>query len=290
MEVPKLVIPKIISLKNHATLNERWLHDRLSENPTLLGLGDLEVRDSERRQPGGGRLDLLLQDVETATRYVVEIQLGAMDESHIIRTIDYWDIERRRYRQYDHVAVIVAEDVTSRFLNVVSLLNGPVPLIVIQIKGVEVDGAFTLIATRVVGRTRLGTEEEDEGETTDRGYWEQKASNESLQIMDQFFVLIGEVQSGITPKYNKPYVGLATNGIARNFLTFRPRRAFVLTNFKIEQEEELTTRLDETGLDIVSYDTKWGNYRIRVRGNDIENHRDVFKELIGKARDAFQAR
>ena len=31
-----------------------------------------------------------------------------MDESHIIRTIEYWDIERRRYPQYEHVAVIVA--------------------------------------------------------------------------------------------------------------------------------------------------------------------------------------
>ena len=67
-----------------------------------------------------------------------------MDESHIIRTIEYWDIERRRYPQYDHIAVIVAEDVTSRFLNVISLFNGSIPLMAIQIKGIEVNGAFTL--------------------------------------------------------------------------------------------------------------------------------------------------
>ena len=60
------------------------------------------------------------------TRYEVEIQLGPTDESHIIRTIEYWEIERRRYPQYEHVAVIVAEDVTSRFLNVINLLNGSV--------------------------------------------------------------------------------------------------------------------------------------------------------------------
>ena len=87
-----------------------------------MGLGDLEVRSNERRQPSGGRLDLLLQDVDTSARYEVEIQLGSLDESHIIRTIEYWDIERRRYPQYEHIAVIVAEDVTSRFLNVISLL------------------------------------------------------------------------------------------------------------------------------------------------------------------------
>ena len=56
----------------------------------------LEVRDSERRQPSGGRLDLLLTDVENRVRYEVEIQLGPLDESHIIRTIEYWAIERRR--------------------------------------------------------------------------------------------------------------------------------------------------------------------------------------------------
>ena len=134
-------MPKYVSLKNHPTIDERWLQERLDEKPELLGLGDVVVRDLERRQPSGARLDLLLEEIEQGTRYEVEIQLGAMDESHIIRTIEYWDIERRRYPQYEHVAVIVAEDVTSRFLNVISLLNGQIPLIAIQIKGVEVGGA-----------------------------------------------------------------------------------------------------------------------------------------------------
>ena len=48
---------------------------------------------------------------KSLTRYEVEIQLGATDESHLIRTIEYWDIERRCYPQYEHVAVIAAEDV-----------------------------------------------------------------------------------------------------------------------------------------------------------------------------------
>jgi hypothetical protein len=32
--------------------------------------------------------------------------LGATDESHIIRCIEYWDIERRRYPAYEHCAVL----------------------------------------------------------------------------------------------------------------------------------------------------------------------------------------
>lgn len=103
MTLPELVPHKIISLKNHPALDERWLHERLKENPSLLGLGDLDVRDSERRQPSGGRLDLLLQDIENLKRYEVEIQLGAMDESHIIRAIEYWDAAHTHivYRNQD---------------------------------------------------------------------------------------------------------------------------------------------------------------------------------------------
>lgn len=116
-----------ISLRSSDKFNERWVQDRIVDDPSILGLGDLVVKDKERIQVKAGRLDLLLQDPETLKRYEVEIQLGATDESHIVRTIEYWDIERKRYPQYEHVAVIVAEDITSRFLNVIQLFIGAVP-------------------------------------------------------------------------------------------------------------------------------------------------------------------
>ena len=213
-----------------------------------------------------------------------------MDESHIIRTIEYWDDERVRYSQYDHIAVIVAEDVTSRFLNVITLLNRTIPLIAIQIKGVEVNGAFTLIATRVVDLTTRGTEEEDEGETVDRAYWERKASKGSLQIMDRLVELINKVQPELSPNYKKHHIGLASGGVARNFVTFSPRKAFVLTGFRIPQDEELTSWLDETGLNIAAYDTRSRYYRMHVRQSDVDDHEDDFIKLIGKAHDAYSVR
>ena len=125
-------------LKGHAELNEKWVQEIIADDPTILGLGDLILRDKERTQPHAGRLDLLLQDADTNRRYTVEVQLGRTDESHIIRTIEYWDIERKRYPQYDHCAVIVAEDVTSRFLNILGLFNGAIPLIAIQMSAVRI--------------------------------------------------------------------------------------------------------------------------------------------------------
>ena len=194
----------LISLKDSTELSERWLQGVLKADPSLLGLGDLTVRDVERRQPGAGRLDLLLADPESAARYEVEIQLGATDETHIIRTIEYWDLERRRYPQYEHVAVLVAEDVTSRFLNVINLFNGFIPIVAIQLQALKVEGALTLVATRVVDQMSLATEEEDEDTSVDRGYWEKgRGSTTSLQILDALMELIRTVEPDLQPNFTK---------------------------------------------------------------------------------------
>jgi len=90
-----LIQPEKVSLKDHKILTESWLQDVIAENPEIIGLGDLVLKDKERKQPRAGRLDILLQDSEINKRYELEIQLGKTDESHIIRTIEYWDIERK---------------------------------------------------------------------------------------------------------------------------------------------------------------------------------------------------
>ena len=89
----KVIQPKKVSIKDDPILSEAWLQEVIANDPSVLGLGDLVLQDRERMQPKAGRLDLLLQDQDTNKRYEVEIQLGKTDESHIIRTIEYWDIE-----------------------------------------------------------------------------------------------------------------------------------------------------------------------------------------------------
>ena len=284
---------KHISLKNHPSITERWLHDYLIADSSLLGLGDLDVRGSERRQPSGGRLDLLLSDPEARIRYEVEIQLGAMDESHIIRTIEYWDIERRRYPQYEHVAVLVAEDVTSRFLNVVSLFNGFIPLVVIQLQGLEVNGAFTLVATRVVDALPLGTEEEEEEEgsgTADRSYWEQKASPASVQLVDELAGLVqAAVESELQLNYAKRSIRLAQRGLVRTFVTFVPRKQHVVMRFKLPQSEELTERFEASVFKMLTYSQNAGQYRITVDRAGLENGREELEYFIRAAHDASSA-
>ena len=289
MKKPDFVLPKFIAMKGHPEYTEKWLHERLSSNPELLGLeGDLYVKDGERRQPSGGRLDLLLADRESDTRYEVEIQLGATDPSHIIRTIEYWDVERRRFPQYDHIAVIVAEDITSRFLNVIALFNRAIAMIAIQIKLVEVNGALTLVATRVLDLVQLGTDDDDDTEKADRRYWEQRASRESLGVVDAILDRVKEVESGAELNYNLRHIGILIEGRSRNFVAFHPKKSrFANAFFRMKQDENVNTKLDEAGL-VNAYQR--GTYRVRWTKSAIAKQEELLRELIQTAHGEYFGR
>jgi len=149
-----------VSLRNHPEINEKWVQKRIEDDPSILGLGDLSMRQSEKVQQSGGRLDILLQDDDSKTRYAVELQLGKTDESHIIRTLEYWDNERRRNSNYNYVAVIIAEDITNRFFNVISLFNGSIPIIAIQMKAIKHGNNLGLNFTTVLDLITPDEEEE----------------------------------------------------------------------------------------------------------------------------------
>ena len=279
--------PEIISLKQHPALKEKWLQDRIAENPAILGLGDLVVKDKERPQPAAGRLDLLLQDPETLRRYEVEIQLGKTDESHIIRTLEYWDIERKRYPQYEHCAVIVAEEITSRFLNVIGLFNGYIPLIAIKLQAVRVNERVGLIFTKVLDEIELGLVEEDEEvqKATDRPYWEDKGSPRTVKLADRMLEMVHTFAPGYELSYKKRYIGLAKNGQADNFVVFRPQRTAIRFEPKLPKVDETTKRFEDAGLEVLEYNRHFGYYKIRLSPEDVDRHAgllvDVMKEAYG---------
>ena len=241
-----------IKLKNSQQYNERWVQDRIAEDPSILGLGNLQLRTKEKIQPSGGRLDLLLEDVDgdTRKRYECELQLGATDESHIIRTIEYWDVERKRYPQLEHAAVLVAEEVTGRFLNVIHLFNGHIPLIVLKMTAYKVGEDIALTFTKILDEVHLGTPEEDEeAEPTDRQYWEKRSTPKVLKLADSLFAVVKELEPGATMNYNKYYIGTSISGISNNFVYFKPKKSFVKMIFKGVTDESEVQKLEEVGLD-----------------------------------------
>jgi hypothetical protein len=286
----KLFKPERVSLQNHKEITENLIQSKIADDPSILGLGDLILKDKERIQPRAGRLDLLLQDPDSNKRYEVEIQLGKTDESHIIRTIEYWDIEKKRYPQYEHCAVIIAEDITSRFLNVISLFNGFIPLVAIQMNAYKFGDEVGLVFTKVLDEMPLGLVEEDEEirEETNRDYWLKRGTETTVKMADQILDIINSFKPGYTLKYNKFYIGLAKDGQPNNFAIFRPKKSFTRIELKLTKSPEIDEIIEKNELDEMGYDSRWGNYRIRLDKGDIKKHEEILKNLLIKAEDNYK--
>lgn len=277
------VKPERLWLRSHPEYTEKWVQQLIAEDPSILGLGDLVLRDQERIHPRAGRLDLLLQDAETKRRYEVELQLGSTDEAHIIRTIEYWDIERKRYPQYDHCAVIVAEDITSRFLNVISLFNGTVPLIAIQMQGLRIGENVTLVFTTVMDELSRGLVDEDEDAAaapTDRAYWEKRSSKPSLALADELLQVVKEFDPSLELKYNKFYIGLSRDGQPFNFVEFKPQKNLLKLELALPQTDDLDAKVEAAGFDAMDYDKQWKHYRLRLTKSDLSSKAEALHDLM----------
>lgn len=227
-----------------------------------------------------------MQEVEGHGRYEVEIQLGATDESHIIRTIEYWDIERKRYPQYDHTAVIVAEDITSRFFNVIGLFNGFIPVMALQLSAIETADGIGLHFSKVLDTVRLGLVDDDEesAEATDRTYWETKRGTpDTVRLADQILEIAQEFAPLCEQSYNKYYIGFLVNGKPCNFAKCSPQKKGMRMSIALPQSAETDDQLDATDLDVLEYDTRWKTYRLKVKDRDIQQHRDTLRELMKSA-------
>ena len=276
------VKPERVLLSNHPEYREKWVQERIAEDPSILGLGDLVLKDKERNQPRAGRLDLLLQDAESNIRYEVEVMLGSTDESHLIRTIEYWDVERKRYPQYDHYAVIVAEDITSRFLNVITLFNGHIPLIALQMNALRFGDHISLVFTKVMDALSLGMPEEDEEvqAVTDRSYWENRGTKETVALADEMLEMVNTFAPDLELKYNKFYIGLAKDGQPNNFVVFRAKKNSFRAEIRLPSSPEIDQQLEAAGIDVMDYDTRWSHYRLRLTKSDIKKHHDLLLKLL----------
>ena len=280
---------KTIQLKNHQVLNERWLQDIIAEDPSIIGIGDVILKDKERIHQGAGRLDLLLQDADGIDRYEVEIQLGATDESHIIRTIEYWDIERKRYPQYNHTAIIIAEDITSRFLNVISLFNGSIPLMAIQVCAIQTAEGVGLHFTKVLDVQQLGLVDEDEevAEITNRDYWLKRGTPKTVAMADKLLSYIHEFDPDAELNYNKFYIGLKINSRSKNYAIFRPKKNFIGLEIKMPQTEENDEIINQAEIANLDYSKRYGYYRLSIYERDLEEKADFIKKLLLDAKERF---
>jgi len=267
-----------------AGFDEFWLQDQICESPACLGLGDLEVLAKERVQASGGRLDILLKDPEDDTMYELEVMLGETDESHIIRTIEYWLNERRRWPQRQHYAVLVAESITRRFFNVIQLLSESVPIIAVQASVVESPHGRALFLTRV-----LDTYEEPEDGTTvsneihDEQFWQAKAPW-TLEAAKALLDAVSDEFDDPRLNYVKGYVAIRAHN--RNYFWLHKRSAKKsLLGFRISNGllDEAKAILDQNN---VPYVHKRKLLLLTVDRPLVEERREMFVALAKLVKSA----
>jgi hypothetical protein len=193
--------------------DEFWLRDRIYDDPRILGLGDLQAVMKEKTQPQRGRLDLLLKDPSDDSMFEVELQLGETDPSHIIRAIEYWDIEKKRWPRRAHTAVLVAERITSRFYNVVQLLSQAVPIIGIQANTVQVGEVKALHFTTVIN-SYLEPEDDEIVQETDEKYW-LGTYPVALECARWYRDTLDKCCGDVPVKFGKTVITLYVGGIVR---------------------------------------------------------------------------
>lgn len=269
-----------VSLKEHPHFDEQWLRKVIEDNPSIIGLGDLDLKEAERIQPKAGRLDLLLYDREHEKRYEVEIMLGKIDESHIIRAIEYWDNERKRLPNYEHCAVVIAEDITTRFLNVIGLFNSSIPIIAIQLNALSVEDKLILNFIKVLDEVNVGEDEDEISIKKDRTFWENKANKESLLIVDECIEVLKEIDSNLHLSYNQSYMGLFKQNRPFNFLIFVAKQKFVRVEIKVEDIDKWVKKLEENEFEIVSIGKGSGRIKFRIAKSDVTKNHDLLKELF----------
>ena len=113
---------------------EQSLVERINEDPIVLGLGDLDLKRASWRSR---QISLFLESPAESVLFVVELQLGPTDDRHVIRVVERWLNERKRQRMNRCSAVLVAEEIAPRYVNILELISRGVPLLALEMEPSE---------------------------------------------------------------------------------------------------------------------------------------------------------
>lgn len=287
----QIIISKTLSIRDCGR-DEYWLQDQISANPVVLGLGELNVVSREKQQSSGGKLDLLLGNSENGTMYEVEVMLGATDESHIIRMIEYWDLERRRWPKRTHAAVLVAETINRRFFNVIQLLSLTIPIIAIQANIIEAEGKRILHFTKILDVYQESElEEPPEAETADETYWQEKAPW-TLANAKTFQEILSRGVGELKLDFKTSRISLLHNG--EIYFSERKRsngKSALLAWLKNSEISQTTVLLDEKRIpyDLKPWNSEWQMVRLTGDQNFIQGNGEVFRKIADLTKQSWQS-
>jgi hypothetical protein len=273
----EIKIGKKIYMRN-AGKNEYWLQDIIYDNPKVLPLGDLVAVEKEKKQSTGGRLDILLKDPQDNSMYEVEVMLGETDPSHIIRAIEYWDNEKRKYPQRQHFCVLIAESFDRRYFNVIQLMSLNIPMIAIQADLLEVNNEKILNFTKIIDIYSEPAEDESDIKQVNESTWNSDSpwTNSNAKML---FDLLKVGHDRIYLRYTQSYININIDG--RNAYWFckrmKPTSALFLSVKDDEKAEIIKKKLDEKEIEYTY--NRYKEFMLTVDIDSIKKHSDLILDI-----------
>jgi predicted transport protein len=100
-------------------------------------------------------------------------------------------------------------------------------------------------------------------------------------------LIVKEVEPRACLKYNKHYIGIEVDGAARNFVSFMPRKTHVIMTIKLPKTGETDEILEESGLETLTYEIQWRQYKLRIDSAIDEKQKETIRALVKQAIETF---
>jgi len=187
--------------------------------------------------------------------------------------------------------VLVAEDITSRFLNVMALLAGSIPLIALQLSALRVDDKILLHFTRVLDQTTLRSDDQYElseqraggAVEMDRGWWEQRSRPQILALCDDVLQTVKDLTGqSFRMRYQKKIIDLVDEMDGSRRVWCQPKKTLMHIGGYVIQPETWVKRFEEAGL---SGTLRRGNKaaRVTVTPDEYKEQKPLLRDFLHDA-------
>ena len=123
------IVSGVVSTITDLGKDEAFLQGWLKEQPSRLGLGDLEVTEGAADED-----DRSFAATDEDHCFSVDVQLGEMEASRGFQVLDNWARNRVQHPDKTHVAVLVTEAVSDRYETTLQTLAEHLPLVVVELQ------------------------------------------------------------------------------------------------------------------------------------------------------------
>ncbi len=108
-----------------------------------------------------------------------------------------------------------------------------------------------------------------------------------LKDVDAIVSDLQGIIGGYELKYNKFYIGMAKDGVPKNFLMLKPKKNFLYLIFKGYDDSDLMQQAEDEGLDL-SFKPRFREYYLRKKDySEYKKHKDFIDSCISSSMEYF---